>query len=78
MPGEARRDLRVEHVAHLGPQPPAHERDVLAARVHDHLDIGIGEHVRQRRAVQILGERVDELDPFAGCSVGDRELDQAQ
>ena len=79
-PGEARRDLRVEHVAHLGGEAPAHERDVLAPGVDDHLDRGVGEDRRQRRAVEVLLERVDQLDPLGigGIRVGDRQLDQAE
>ena len=33
---------------------PADERDVLAPGVDDHLDRGVGEHRRQRRAVEVL------------------------
>ena len=46
--------------------------------MHDHLDLGVGEHARQRRPVEALLQRVDQLDPQAGGVVGDRELDQAQ
>ena len=54
-PDEAGRDLRVEDVAHLGAEAPAHERDVLASGVHDDLDRGVGEHRGERRAVEVLG-----------------------
>ena len=77
--GEARRDLRVEHVRHLGLEAPAHQRDVLAPGVHDDLDGGVGEHFRERRSVEVLGERVDDHDPLVlSRALGDRELDQAE
>ena len=71
-PGEARRHLRVEHVGDVGPPLPPHDRHVLAAGVHDHLDRGIGEHGRQRRRVE-PGERVEHPDV-----VPDDHLHQAE
>ena len=38
------------------------QRDVLAAGVHDDLDRRVGEQRRQRRDVEALGERVEQLD----------------
>src|ERR1019366_2538312 len=55
------------------------QRDVLTSGVDDRLDGGIGEDRGQRRAVEILGQRVDDLDPLGPARPGrDRELDQAQ
>ncbi len=68
-PGKAGGDLGVEHVGHVSVQAPAQQRDVLAAGVHDHLDLRIGEDRRQRRAVEILRERVDEPDPLSVAGI---------
>ena len=60
-------------------QAPAHERDVLAAGVHDDLDPGVREHRCQRRAVELLGQRIEHQDALARVlPFGDRELHQAQ
>ena len=42
------------------------------------LDLGVGEHARQRRPVEVTLQRVDQLDAQAGGVVGDRELHQTQ
>ncbi len=78
-PSEPCRDLRVEHVGQLGREAPAQERDVLAPGVHHDLDRRIGEDRRERRAVEIVRERVEEHDPLPRIGlVGDRQLDQAE
>ena len=60
--GEAGGDLGVEDVADLGAEAPAQQRDVLAAGVHDELDRGVGEQLGERRSVELLAQRVDQLD----------------
>ena len=45
------------------------ERDVLAAGVHDDLDRRVRQHLRQRRAVELVGERIDDADALAARSV---------
>ena len=68
-PGEAGRDLRVEDVASPRVSSArAQQRDVLAPGVHDDLDRGVGEHAGERRAVEVLGQRVDERDPLAAVA----------
>ena len=47
--------------------------------MHDHLDLGVREDLRQRGAVQILRERVDDRDPLGSLErLRDRQLHQAQ
>ncbi len=77
--GEARGHLRVEHVAHLRVEATADQRDVLAPGVHDDLDCGVGEHLGERRSVELLGQRVNDQDALVRVpGFGDRELHQAQ
>src|SRR5207248_5823900 len=72
-------DLRVEDAPHLRVKAPAHERDVLTTRVHDRAHAGIGEDLRKRPAVEIIRQRVDQLDALAHrADVWDRQLNQAQ
>ena len=79
-PGKAGRDLRVEQPAHLGVPHPPQQRDVLAPGVHDDLDGGIGEHLAQRRWVETVVERVEDLHahPAVGAGVGHGDLDETQ
>ena len=78
-PRETGRDLRVEHVSHLGAEAAAHERHVLAPGVHHDLDAGVGQHRRQGSCREALLERIQELDPLghAGDLRGG-ELHEAQ
>ena len=49
---EAGGHLGVEDVGHVGLPGAAHDRHVLAAGVHDHLDLGVGERRGERRRVE--------------------------
>ena len=65
----------------VGVPRPAQDRHVLATRVHDHLDRGVGQHARERGGVgRIVVERVDDLGAHAvgRVGVGHRHLRQAQ
>ena len=64
LPGEAGRDLRVEDVRDLGSPDAPQQRHVLARGVQHDLDLGIGEHLGERRRVERL-ERVEQRDPHA-------------
>ena len=47
--------------------------------MHDDLDRRVGQHRRQRAAVEVLGEWVDDRDSLSRIAVlGDRELHQAK
>ena len=78
---ETRGELGVEHVGDLGVPGPAQDRDVLAAGVDHDLDVGVGEHARERlRVRRVVAERVDHLGAHAvgRVGVGHRHLGQAQ
>ena len=75
--GEAGGDLRVEDAAQLGGPLAAQQRDVLAPGVQDDLDVGVGQQGGQRRGVELLGQRIEDLDAHAVVGL-DRDLDQAQ
>ena len=75
--GEAGGDLGVEDAAQLGGPLAAQQRHVLAPGVEDDLDVGVGQQLRQRRGIELLGQRVEDLDADAVVGL-DRDLDQAQ
>jgi hypothetical protein len=76
--GEPRGDLRVEDVADRLAPVTAQQRDVLAGGVQDDLDLGVGEHVGQRRGVVVLGQRVQDDDLGAALAVVERDLGEAE
>ena len=52
----------------------AEDRDVLAAGVQDHLDRGVGEHLRQRSGIaEILLQRVEHDDLLADADLHEAE-----
>ena len=79
-PGEAGGELGVEEVRDARPADAAQQRDVLAAGVHDDLDLRVGEHLGERREVERVVERVEHLDAHvaAGARRLDGDLDEAQ
>ena len=76
-PGEAGGELRVEEVRDVRRPHAAQQRDVLAAGMHDDLDRGIGEDLRQRLRVERAVQRVEDLDAQAVGSL-DGDLHEAQ
>ncbi len=65
-------DLGIEQ--RMGDDPEiVEDLDVLAARVEDLLDLGVGHQIEERLQVEPLGHRVDH-----GRNVGPCRLDQAQ
>jgi hypothetical protein len=77
--GEAGGDLRVEDVDDVGSPRAPQDRDVLAGGVQDDLDLGIGEHLRERLEVE-LAQRVEErgADAVRLVLVGHGDLHEAQ
>ncbi len=72
--GEAGGDLGVEDVREGRAPGAAQDRDVLAARVQDHLDRGVGEHLRQRSGIaEILLQRVEHDDLLADADLHEAE-----
>ena len=76
--GEAGGELRVEEVRDVRLPDAAQQRDVLAAGVHDDLDGGVGEHGRERRRVERVVERVEDLDATSPSGRHRGDLDEAQ
>jgi hypothetical protein len=76
-PCEARGELRVEDVAHLGVPRALEQRDVLARGVQHQLDAGVGEHLGERGGIHGVVERVDDRDEELAAAL-DRHLHEAQ
>jgi hypothetical protein len=76
-PGEAGRDLGVEDTRHLGGGTAAQQRDVLAPRVHDHLDVRVCEEPGERSEIGRFVERI-EHDHLKPLFVADDDLDHTQ
>ena len=61
-PREAGRELGVEEVGDARLADAAQQRDILAAGVHDDLDLRVGEHAGEGGEVERVVERVEHLD----------------